>query len=165
MRYPKWDRITVREETQFHYLGTPGSVRPGRAGGRAGLYGAANRAGSSRPVLLGVALVLALLWELGFSGPALNPGDATSAMPHRARVIAYSGYLILTTAAVLQLGTLRSSTRAPVGIFESETLVQAGMIEFGVPLAITIFLVRWLSAPTDNDRALRTPHTRHAHRQ
>jgi hypothetical protein len=122
----------------------------------AGLYGAASRAGSSRPVLLGVVLMLALLWELGFSGPALNPGDVTSAMPHRARVIAYSGYLILTTAAVLQLGTLRSATGAPVGIFESETLVQTGIIEFGVPLAITIFLVSWLSTPADND-----PHSAH----
>jgi hypothetical protein len=119
----------------------------------AGLYGAASRAGSSRPVLLGVVLMLALLWELAFSGPALNPGDATSAMPHRARVLAYSGYLILTTAAVLQLGTLRSSTGAPVGIFESETLVQAGIIEFGVPFAITIFLVSWLSAPADYESA------------
>jgi hypothetical protein len=122
----------------------------------ASLYGAASRAGSSRPVLLGVVLMLALLWELGFSGPALNPGDTNSAMPHRARVIAYSGYLTLTAAAVLQLGTLHSSTGAPVGIFESETLVQAGIIEFGVPLAITIFLVSWFSAPTDND-----PHCAH----
>lgn len=122
----------------------------------AGLYGAAGQAGSSRPVLLGVVLILALLWELGFSGPALNPGDVTSAMPHRARVITYSGYLILTAAAVLQLGTLHSSTGAPVGIFESETLVQAGIIEFGVPLAITIFLVSWLSTPADNN-----PHSAH----
>jgi hypothetical protein len=29
MRYPKWSRMTVREETQFHYPGSPGSVRPG----------------------------------------------------------------------------------------------------------------------------------------
>ena len=77
-------------------------------------------------------------------------------MPYRARVIAYSGYLTLTAAAVLQLGTLHSSTAAPVGLFESETLVQAGIIEFGVPLAITIFLVSWFSALADND-----PHCAH----
>lgn len=101
-------------------------------------------------------MVLALLWELGLSGPALNPGDVTSAMPHRARLITYSGYLILTAAAVLQLATLHSPTGTPVGLFESETLVQAGIIEFGVPLAITIFLVSWLSTPADND-----PHSAH----
>lgn len=119
------------------------------------LYGAASQAGSTRPVVLGIVLVLALLWELGFSGPMLNPGDDTSAMPHRARVIAYSGYLMLATAAVLQLGTLRSSTGAPVGNFESETLVQAGVIEFGVPLAITVFLVTWLSQKPADKRPRR----------
>jgi hypothetical protein len=35
------------------------------------------------------------------------------------------------------------------------TLVQAGVIEFGVPLAITVFLVTWLSQKPA-DRAART---------
>jgi hypothetical protein len=140
------------------------------------LYETASRAGSSGPVLLGVVLLLALLWELGSSGTMLNPDmpdpdtpdpdtpdpdtpDPDSPdpdtpdplMPHRARVVAYAGFLTLTAAAVLQLATLHSvSTGAPAGSFESETTAAAGIVEFGVPFAITAFLVRWFSAPADS---------------
>lgn len=117
----------------------------------ASLYGAASQASSAQPVMLGIVLIAALLWELGWSGPMLNPRDSTSAIPHRARVVAYVGYLILTTAAVLQLGTLHLAyTKAPVGIFESEVFVQGGIAELGVPFAITVFLVTWMSASADN---------------
>jgi hypothetical protein len=74
-------------------------------------------------------------------------------MPHRARVVAYVGFLTLTAAAALQLATLHSvSTGAHVGAFESETTAAAGIVEFGVPFAITVFLVRWFSATADNKR-------------
>jgi hypothetical protein len=73
------------------------------------LYETASRGGSSRPILLGLVLLLALLWELASSGTTLNPGMPDPGMPdppmpHRARVIAYVGFLTLTAAAVLQLG-------------------------------------------------------------
>ena len=68
-------------------------------------------------------------------------------------MIAYVGFLTLTTAAVLQLATLHSvSIGAPTGSFESETTAAAGIVEFGVPFAITVFLVRWFSSPADNKR-------------
>lgn len=122
------------------------------------LYETASRGGSSGPVLLGLVLLLALLWELASSGTMLNPSMPDSdvpdpPMPHRARVVAYVGFLTLTAAAVLQLATLHSvSTGTPAGSFESETTAVAGIVEFGVPFAITAFLVTWFSAPADNKR-------------
>jgi hypothetical protein len=114
----------------------------------ANLYAAATRGGKSFPVLLGLILLLALLWDLISSGQMLNPGKPTSPMPHRARVITYVGFLMLTTAAVLQLATLHSaSTGAAVDAFESEQAVAAGIVEFGIPFAITFFLVSWFSRP------------------
>jgi hypothetical protein len=113
----------------------------------ANLYETASRGGSSLPILLGLVLLLALLWELAFSGTMLNPGEPTSPMPHRARVVAYVGFLMLTATAVLQLTTLHSVyTGGPTETFESETAAAAGIVEFGVPFAITFFLVRWFSA-------------------
>ena len=110
---------------------------------------------------------MALLWELAFSGPTLNPARpggsdehgpdskaaeqaayeraAASPLPPRARILIYSGYLLLTASAVLQIGTLRSPvTGAPLQAFDSETIVQVGVAELGVPLAITLFLLSWL---------------------
>jgi hypothetical protein len=118
--------------------------------GTTNLYGTASHAGASRPILLGLILMLAMAWELAFSGPMLNPGDSDSPMPHRARVILYAGYLLLTTAAFLQLGTLHAiPSGADVGIFDPESIVQVGIVAFGVPLAITVFLAGWFSVPDD----------------
>jgi hypothetical protein len=116
----------------------------------ADLYVTAGRSGSSAPIVLGLVLLLALLWELTFSGNMLNPGKPDSPMPHRARVVAYAGFLMLTTAAVLQLATLHP---VHAGIFESESVVAAGIVEFGVPFAITFFLVRWFTEAVDDNRA------------
>jgi hypothetical protein len=131
------------------------------------LYGTASRVEATQVKLGALAIVLALLWELAFSGPMLNParrGDfgehgqdskaaeqaaydraAASPMPPRARILIYSGYLLLTASAVLQIGTLRSPvTGAPLQAFDSETIVRVGVADFGVPLAITLFLLNWL---------------------
>jgi hypothetical protein len=125
----------------------------------ANLYETASRGGSSLPILLGLVLLLALLWELAFSGTMLNPGEPTSPMPHRARVVAYVGFLMLTAAAVLQLTTLHSVyTGGPTETFESETAAAAGIVEFGVPFAITFFLVRWFSATADDNRTASQNH-------
>ena len=120
----------------------------------ANLYETASRGGRSQPLVLGLVLLLALLWELAFSGTMLNPGKSDSPMPHRARVVAYLGFLMLTAAAVLQLATLHSvHTAVPTETFESETAVAAGIVEFGVPFIITFFLVRWFSETLDNNHA------------
>jgi hypothetical protein len=131
------------------------------------LYGTASRVEATQVKLGALVIVLALLWELAFSGPMLNParpGDfdehgqdskaaeqaaydraAASPMPPRARILIYSGYLLLTASAVLQIGTLRSpATGAPLQAFDSETIVRVGVAELGVPLAITLFLLSWL---------------------
>jgi uncharacterized membrane protein YhaH (DUF805 family) len=108
------------------------------------LYGTASRVGSTLAVAQGIVVIAALLWELIFSGELLNCGKPASALPRRARLLLYLGYLLLTASAVLQLSTLRSpATGARVEVFDAETIVQVGIIELGVPLAITVFLINW----------------------
>jgi hypothetical protein len=108
------------------------------------LYGTASRVGSTLAIAQGIVVIAALLWELIFSGELLNCGKPASALPRRARLLLYLGYLLLTTSAVLQLSTLRSpATGARVEVFDAETIVQVGIIELGVPLAITVFLINW----------------------
>ncbi len=108
------------------------------------LYGTASRVGSTLAVAQGIVVIAALLWELIFSGELLNCGKPASALPRRARLLLYLGYLLLTASAVLQLTTLRSpATGARVEVFDAETIVQVGIIELGVPLAITVFLINW----------------------
>jgi hypothetical protein len=54
------------------------------------------------------------------------------------------------------LSTLRSpATGARVEVFDEETIVQVGIIELGVPLAITVFLINWSlrCAAADGPRA------------
>jgi hypothetical protein len=108
------------------------------------LYGTASRLGSTLAIVQGIVVLAALLWELTFSGQLLNSGEPRSVLPRPARLLMYLGYLLLTASAVLQLSTLRSpDTGARVEAFDAETIVQAGIIELGVPLAITIFLINW----------------------
>jgi hypothetical protein len=120
------------------------------------LYGTASRVGSTLAVAQGIVVIAALLWELIFSGELLNCGKPASALPRRARLLLYLGYLLLTVSAVLQLSTLRSpATGARVEVFDEETIVQVGIIELGVPLAITVFLINWSlrCAAADGPRA------------
>jgi len=131
--------------------------------GAAKLYAAAGSAGSAQAAAQGVIIMVALLWELAFSGDILNsekadentnPGEATEntspgervPVPQDARVLGYVGYLLLTASAVLQLGTLRSAaTGARLEVFSPDEIVQIGIVELGVPLAITVCLLKWLS--------------------
>jgi hypothetical protein len=126
------------------------------------LYGTASRVGSTLAVVQGIVVIAALLWELIFSGELLNCGKPESALPRRARLLLYLGYLLLTASAVLQLSTLRSpATGARVEVFDAETIVQVGIIELGVPLAITVFLINWSArcAAADGTRATHEPST------
>jgi hypothetical protein len=113
--------------------------------GLASLYGTAASVGSTRAVWQGLIVILALLWELIFAGELLNPGDPGSLLPSRARLLMYAGYLLLTASAVLLLGTLRTiHGGARVGLLDSETVVQVGIVELGIPLAITLFVLSWV---------------------
>ena len=126
------------------------------------LYGTASRVGSTLAVVQGIVVIAALLWELIFSGELLNCGKPKSALPRRARLLLYLGYLLLTASAVLQLSTLRSpATGARVEVFDAETIVQVGIIGLGVPLAITVFLINWSAHCTaaDHPRATHEPST------
>jgi len=126
------------------------------------LYGTASRVGSTLAVVQGLVVMAALLWELIFSGELLNCGKPASALPRRARLLLYLGYLLLAASAVLQLSTLRSpSTGARVEVFDAETIVQIGIIELGVPLAITVFLINWSPrhSAADGPRATQDPST------
>jgi hypothetical protein len=126
------------------------------------LYGTASRVGSTLAVVQGIVVIAALLWELIFSGELLNCGKPKSALPRRARLLLYLGYLLLTASAVLQLSTLRSpATGARVEVFDAETIVQVGIIGLGVPLAITVFLINWSAhcAAADHPRATDEPST------
>jgi hypothetical protein len=126
------------------------------------LYGTASRVGSTLAVVQGIVVIAALLWELIFSGELLNCGKPESALPRRARLLLYLGYLLLTASAVLQLSTLRSpATGARVEVFDAETIVQVGIIGLGVPLAITVFLINWSAhcAAADHPRATHEPST------
>ena len=112
--------------------------------GAAILYGKAADFGERLAIAGSIVVVLALAWDFMFSGEMLNEGEADSLMPQRARILAYLGYLLLTLAVVLQLGTLRSATTgAHIGVVGVEGLVEVGIVAFGVPLAITRFLVTW----------------------
>jgi hypothetical protein len=112
--------------------------------GAAILYGKAADIGETLAIVGSVVVVLALTWDFMFSGEMLNEGEADSFMPQRSRILAYLGYLLLTLAVVLLLGTLRSATTgAHIGVIGVEGLVEVGIVAFGVPLAITLFLVCW----------------------
>ena len=85
--------------------------------GAAILYGKAADFGERLAIAGSIVVVLALAWDFMFSGEMLNEGEADSLMPQRARILAYLGYLLLTLAVVLQLGTLRSATTgAHIGV-------------------------------------------------
>jgi hypothetical protein len=112
--------------------------------GAAILYGKAAGIGETLAIVGSVVVILALTWDFMFSGEMLNEGEADSLMPRRSRILAYLGYLLLTLAVVLLLGTLRSAaTGAHIGVVGVEGLVEVGIVAFGVPLAITLFLVCW----------------------
>lgn len=111
--------------------------------GAAILYGKAASIGETLAIVGSVVVLLAMTWDFMFSGEMLNEGEADALMPRRSRILAYLGYLLLTLAVVLLLGTLRSATTgAHIGVV-GEGLVEAGIVAFGVPLAITLFLVCW----------------------
>jgi hypothetical protein len=151
----------------FHHLAPGGQGSRGRAGkqqtilekigsffvldcglliiwGAAILYGKAASIGETLAIVGSVVVVLALTWDFMFSGEMLNEGEADALMPRRSRILAYLGYLLLTLAVVLLLGTLRSATTGVhIGVVAVESLVEAGIVAFGAPLAITLFLVCW----------------------
>jgi hypothetical protein len=108
------------------------------------LYGTASHLGDTLAILQGVIVLLALTWDFFSSGEMLNHGKTKSIMPRRARILLYLGYLLLTLSVVLELGTLREpASEMPLNVISTEMMVEVGIVGLGVPLVITIFLVRW----------------------
>jgi hypothetical protein len=125
------------------------------------LYGKAAGIGETLAIAGSLVVVLALTWDFMSSGEMLNEGEADSLMPRRSRILVYLGYLLLTLAVVLLLGTLRSATTgAHIGVVGVEGLVEVGIVAFGVPLAITLFLVCWFrqESPGQSQAARDTMH-------
>jgi hypothetical protein len=112
--------------------------------GAAILYGTAAHLGDTLAILQGLIVLLALTWDFFSSGEMLNHGKAKSIMPRRARILVYLGYLLLTLSVVLELGTLREpASGMPLDVISTEMMVEVGIVGLGVPLVISIFLVRW----------------------
>jgi hypothetical protein len=86
--------------------------------------------------------VVALMWDIAFSGETITNGG-NRWIPRHARVSLYFGYVMLVVANILYFSSLRfpSGTRVEAQ-FESDIWVQSGMIQLGIPLLLTLFIVK-----------------------
>jgi hypothetical protein len=102
---------------------------------------------SNFSVAQAVILVLAFLVDILLSGEGTTNRDGRL-FPRSARVHLYFGYVLMTVAAILYFTTLRyqATGGAVPSQFESDRWPQLGLIELGVPLLLTFFLInlmRW----------------------
>ena len=108
-----------------------------------------------------VILLAAFMVDILLSGEAITNRHG-AIFPRHSRVHLYFGYVLLTVAVVLYFSSLRyQSTGAAVASqFESEAYPQTGLIQFGVPLLFTTFLLglwRWRASRTDDVQAQPQP--------
>ena len=94
-----------------------------------------------------VVLLAAFMVDILLSGEAITNREG-SLFPRHARVHLYFGYVLLTVAVILYFTSLRyqATGGAVVSQFESDSYPQTGLIQFGVPLLLTVFLLglwRW----------------------
>lgn len=89
-----------------------------------------------------VILLLAFLVDVLLSGEGITNRDGPL-FPRRSRVHLYFGYVLLTVAVVLYFSSLRyqASGDAVASQFESDAYPQTGLLQFGVPLLFTMFLL------------------------
>ena len=110
------------------------------------LFSGAQDASGRFSVAAAIILVLAFLWDIAMSGETITNGG-NRWIPRHARVSLYFGYVMLVVANILYFSSLRFPGGTQVEAqFESDSWVQGGMIELGVPLLLTVFAVaigRW----------------------
>ena len=107
-----------------------------------GLFAASTDASGRFSIAQAVILVLALMWDIAFSGETITNGG-NRWVPRHARVSLYFGYVMLVVANILYFSSLRFPSGGQVEAqFESDSWVQSGMIELGIPLLLTMFLVK-----------------------
>ena len=112
------------------------------------LYGLALDAEGRFSVAQALVILFALGWEFVMSGGSLSGQDGTW-FPRHARLLLFFGYILLVASEILYFSSLRiqaTGTRTPAW-FESDRWPQGGLVVVGVPLLLTVFLLRlgsWL---------------------
>ena len=110
------------------------------------VFGVAQAGSDGRPIVAGVVLILALLWDVVMSGENLTNRRGRH-VPRHSRVLLYFGYTMLVATAVLFFSALRGPGAGSVATFESETWPRGGISAMGAPLLLTFFVVNlgaWL---------------------
>lgn len=105
-------------------------------------------------VIQGVIVLMALLWDVLMSGGSIT-NRAGRWFPRHARVLAYLGYIMVTAAAILNFSSWRvQATGAPLASeLETDLWVQQGMVDFGVPVLLTVFaLALWRRGGRNTER-------------
>lgn len=106
------------------------------------LFSASMDASGRFSIAAAVILVVALMWDIAFSGESITNGG-NGWLPRHARVSMYFGYVMLVVANILYFSSLQFPGGAEVEAqFESDTWVQSGMISLGVPLLLALFAVK-----------------------
>jgi len=127
-----------------------------------GLFAASIDASGRFSIAAAVILVLALMWDIAFSGESITNGG-NRWLPRHARVSMYFGYVMLVVANVLYFSSLQFPGGSQVEAqFESDTWVQSGMISLGVPLLLALFAVKIAGWWRERDAVAAPPHTAEA---
>lgn len=91
-------------------------------------------------IVSALVIPVALLIDIALSGEGITNRQGRH-LPRNARVLFYFGYILLVTAALVFFSNLTLRGGLPAGsIFDSELSTEFGILVFGVPLVLTIFL-------------------------
>jgi hypothetical protein len=105
------------------------------------VFVAADQTGELSVGATGLLLTLALVWDLVTSGAEITNPDPPG-FPRTARVLAYSGYLVLVAAYVVLASTLVLHGQGEFFKRGTEVLVIFGLIYLGVPRIVTTALLQ-----------------------
>lgn len=98
--------------------------------------------GAEFSVVQAIVIVVALFWDVLTSGEAVT-NVRGKRVPRHARVLVYLGYVMLVACAILFFSSVRGlDHRLAESWFESEAWPQLGIQRLGVPLVLTIFVLR-----------------------
>ena len=95
-----------------------------------------------------VVLLIAFALDVILSGEPITNAHST-ALPRHARVMMFFGYILMGSALVLYFSSLHfQSTGGPVASqFEEGFFPQSGLLIFGIPILLTIFVLKVLRSP------------------